>query len=263
VMPGGGYHQIAVPGTFHYMNKHALRGLLIIFPIVAISWFFYPVASGLAPVSDRRVAALAPRPQPISEGKLADAMPWFGLPSEYRLTGKQAVAAKPPHVVARQKKMNLLGYGSPPIYYDMNLKTLIALAKKGDGDAMLQLAEQYSEEARFLTADPDYPKGEDLNLLAKQYLADAVNAGYSRAAAILAKKNFEENNPVDAYAWKMMSEKIGDGNNAVWGKETNQFAGLTDEQKKLAKAKFESILNMAMATRLRALHEAQGQAQRR
>jgi hypothetical protein len=233
------------------MNNRSIDVLVIFSAILATLWFFYSDANDSARDSDDGSIALVPLAQHAKTAEATHAGSWLGSPFGNGLPAKERVAAKPQHVLARQKKMESLGYGSPPAYYDMSLNTLKALAKKGDGDAMLQLAEQYSEEANFLASDPDYPKGEDLKMLAKQYLVDAVNAGYSRAAAILSKKHFEENNPVEAYAWKMMSEKLGDGNNSVWGKETNQFASLTEEQKQLANAKFASILEMDLAARAR------------
>lgn len=232
------------------MNKRAIAHLLFISAAVAMFWFFYPDATDSARDSGPASVALAPQPGGANEGGSAGARSWLGWPFGNGQSGKARGIAKP-HVLARQRKMEALGYGSPPQYYDMSLRTLKALAQQGDGDAMLQLAEQYSEEANILASDPDLPKGMDLKALSKQYLVDALGVGYTRAAAIMAKKHFDENNPVEAYAWKMMSDKLGDGNNAVWGKESNQFAGLTDQQRKLAQAKFEYILEMDLIARAR------------
>lgn len=157
------------------------------------------------------------------------------------------------NVAAREKKMESLGYGSPPVYYDMDLGTLKKLARQGDGDAMLQLAEQYYNEGNFISSDPEFPKNEDPKLLAKQYLANAVGAGYSRAASILAKHYVEENDLINAYAWRLVAEKIGDANNQVWGKNTNQFSSLDEAQLRSAQARFDSIWSATASARMESM----------
>ncbi|WP_312547966.1 hypothetical protein [Massilia sp.] len=146
------------------------------------------------------------------------------------------------HVLARQRKMTEGGYGSPPEYYEMDLKTLQMLAKNGDGDAMLQLAEQYYEEASRLCTDPAFPSSGDTRQLAKQYLADAVGAGFSRAATLLSKRHLEENNLVDAYVWRLVSERIGDDKNPLWGQAINRFDHLSAEEKQLAGLRFTAAM---------------------
>jgi hypothetical protein len=183
------------------------------------------------------------------DGSALGGSSWPGSP----FGSGQVAAAETPHrpayIIARQKKMESLGYGSPPEYYEMDLKTLKRLAKQQDVFALLQLAEQYYNEERRLSSDPEFPKNEDPKQLAKQYLANAAGAGHSRAAAILARHYFDENDQVNAYAWRLVSEQIGDGSNPVWGPDTNQFAGLSDAQIKLARARFDGIWSAMIIAR--------------
>jgi len=174
---------------------------------------------------------------------------WPGSPFGSGQVATGETPPRPAYIIARQKKMESLGYGSPPEYYEMDLKTLKKLAKQQDVFALLQLAEQYYNEERRLSSDPEFPRNEDPKQLAKQYLANAAGAGHSRAASILARHYFEENDPVNAYAWRLVSEQIGDGTNPVWGADTNQFANLSDAQVRLARTRFDGIWSAMIITR--------------
>jgi hypothetical protein len=151
-------------------------------------------------------------------------------------------AAQPPaYIIRREKKLRALMLSSPPHYFTMTLGELTKLAKLGDGNAMQQLAEQYLSEADRLRRDPDYPVGADTRELATQYLKDSLMAGRIRNAAVLSKQLFDENKLVEAYAWRLVSQKLDDGVNPVWGRDTNQFGSLTDNEKSQASLKADEL----------------------
>jgi len=188
-----------------------------------------------APVAAR----VAPRPPPAAA--------WLPDP----VAASRPRPALPPHIVARQQKMQALMTGSPPEYYTMTLAQLRELARHGDADAMMQLAEQYANEDGRLRADPDYPVAGNTRDLAKGYLADAMLAGRIRAAALLSKQLFDENQVGEAYAWRLVSEKLGDSVNPLWAGDTNQFAGLSDSEKAAAQGKATQLVDTLYQNKLR------------
>lgn len=153
-----------------------------------------------------------------------------------------------PHVLARQERMTRLAYATPERYYRMGLAQLQALAGKGDADAMLQLAEQYREAGAALASDPAYPRGAERDALANGYLESALNAGRSRAAALLARRFLDENRLIDAYAWHLMAQRTGGGD--LFEAGADPFASLGEAEKNLANEKF--LLISETASRARA-----------
>lgn len=207
------------------MNKRIVASALI--PAgVAVYFFFDSSASN-------QVANVAAPAHASVKVRASNPVTWTPDP----MAASIPAATSPPFVIARKKKMQALMTGSPPHYYTMKLGELRELALSGDADAMMQLAEQYANEDGRIRSDPDYPVGENPRDLAKKYLSDAFAAGRTRAAALLSKQLFEENQLVDAYAWRLVSERAGDGVNSVWGRDTNQFAALSDSEKTAAGAK--------------------------
>lgn len=144
----------------------------------------------------------------------------------------------------RKARMKKLGYETPEIYYSMSLKKLRALAKTGDMFALAQLGEQYFSESDVLELDPDYdfsvsPRGE-----AKKYLTLAINAGHVRVAAVLAKQYAAEGQMVEAYAWNILAEKVGDFSGRAWGKEA--YNNLTVHERRVANLRSEEMLAIAL-----------------
>lgn len=218
--------------------------------VALIAWFFHGTHAPQRAAADADIAAVAPRnveqPRSTDHGSLA----W--LDARFGQADATSAPPQPAHIHARQKKMESLGYGSPPEYYEMDLKTLKKLAKLHDGDAMLQLAEQYYNEANIIYSDPEFPKNGDPKAIAKQYLTEAFGAGFSRAASVLAKHSFDENDLVEAYAWRLVAEKVGDSDNPVWGGNTNQFANLSPDEIARARKRFDAIWQTSMDS-----HESQ------
>jgi hypothetical protein len=158
----------------------------------------------------------------------------------------------------RKERMKAKGIDTPPEYNTMDLKTLHSRAKRGDLFAMLQLAEQYAEEADALESDPAFDVKQSPNTLSKKYLADAMAAGHNHSAAVLAKKHAEEHNPVDAYAWHVLSERLGDTSNTTLFRQSNTFGNLSYEQRQLAEQKAAELFKLKMK-RFEALGEIQVQ----
>lgn len=151
----------------------------------------------------------------------------------------------------RVEKMRGLGIGCPSEYYTMKLGDLRKLAYDGDAYAMLQLAEQYLNEDARLRNDPEYPTDGTTKDLAKQYLSNAFIAGRIRAAALLSKELFDENQIAEAYVWRLVSERVGDGVNPLWPGDSNQFASISDDQRLAAENKAASLINMLEQSKMR------------
>lgn len=194
-------------------------------PIVVV----HPAAAAaVKPVLSNKVPVWTPDPMAVSH---PDSAPLF--------------------IVQRQKKMQALMTASPPHYYTMKLLELRELARKGDAHAMMQLAEQYISEDARLRSDPGYPVGENTRELAKQYLSDAFLAGRIRAAALLSKQLFDENQVGEAYAWRLVSERFGDAVNPLWERDTNQYASMSDNEKNAALVKARAIADALLKNKMR------------
>jgi hypothetical protein len=215
------------------MKKNIAAVLVSMLSIAMAGWLIYPrgIKSSDTNLADQKRTGLA---STYGSSHTQQADSWPGSPFG-DISPQHVLQA---YIADRQQRMESKGYGSPPKYYEMDLRTLQKLARDGDGDAMLQLAEQYYEEAPRLHSDPAFPTDKDPRLLARQYLAEAVGVGFSRAATLLAKRHLEQHNVVDAYVWRRVSEELGDGNNRLWGKDVDAFATLTVEQKHIADARF-------------------------
>lgn len=205
---------------------------------------FLPRDDG-APPPVRSSIVPAPQPAAVSQRRM-QTHAWVPDP----MAAAMPAAVPPPHIVARQKKMQALMTGSPPQYYSMKLGQLRELARHGDADAMMQLAEQYLHEDGRLRTDPDYPVAENTRDLAKGYLAEGLFSGRIRAAALLSKELFDENKLGEAYAWRLVSEKLGDSVNPLWS-DTNQFSSLTESEKALADSMAAGIINTLYQNKLR------------
>ncbi|MDC8759569.1 hypothetical protein [Janthinobacterium fluminis] len=144
----------------------------------------------------------------------------------------------------RRKKMETLGYATPPDYEQMGVKTLAALVEKGDIYAMLQLGERYYSESDTLAREPGYRTDASPQQIGKQYLEDATLAGHNHVAVILAQKYLDEGKPVDAYAWALLAEKLNDPQASELGRQA--LGALTPQQRQMADVKFKDLYFRAM-----------------
>lgn len=144
--------------------------------------------------------------------------------------------------LARRKKMIALGYMVPTDYYSKDVKTLKQLAKAGDAYAMVHLGEKYYFELNGQIANPEFERGLDYPVAAKQAFKDALVAGNVRSAGIIAEIYFQEKNPTEAYAWHLVSDQLGDDISAEWFRRTDMAKQASPEIRQAAAIRAAQIL---------------------
>ena len=142
---------------------------------------------------------------------------------------------------ARRQKMEALGYMVPTDYYGKDVKTLRAMARRGDAFAMVHLGEKYYFELNGNKSNPDYDSKTDYPSAAKQSFKEALAAGNIRSAGIISELYLQENNVVEAYAWHIVSEQMGDSISADWFRGTKVAQQANDSLKQQASARAAKI----------------------
>ncbi len=210
-------------GDEAYLNQQAgANARLAVAPTNAASWGSSPFALGTPgadasnanPTAASAASVTAPEPEIISAAE-----------------------------AARRQKMEKLGYMLPPDYYRKDLASLKKLAKTGDGFAMMHLGERYYFELNGQPQHPDYDAKLDYRDLARQEFMASLVAGKVRPAGIISELYLQEHNVVDAYAWHLLSDKLGDSISAEWFKRTRDYQALTENDKQLAQARLAEIQN--------------------
>lgn len=148
----------------------------------------------------------------------------------------------PPEEAARRIKMKQLGYMVPPEYYQKDISTLRQMAKNGDAFAMVHLGEKYYFELNGNRQNPEFDPKIDYGSAARQSFSEALASGNIRSAAIIAETYLQEKNHIDAYAWYLMSEQLGDSISVDWFKTTKTYTNLTTEERQLARAKLPELV---------------------
>lgn len=148
-----------------------------------------------------------------------------------------------PEEAARRKKMAALGYMVPPAYYSKNLATLKEMARQGDAYALVHLGEKFYFELNGQKNNPEYDPAMDYPAAAKKSFSEALAAGNIRSAGIISELYLQENNVVDAYAWHLLSKKLGDSISAEWFEKTAAHASLSEQQKQQALAKLPDLMS--------------------
>ena len=138
---------------------------------------------------------------------------------------------------ARHQQLIALGYMVPPSYYQQNLATLKKSAAAGDAFAMVHLGEKYYFELNNQPDNPDFDPSENYPGAAKSMLSAAVVAGNKRAAGMIAELYLQEQNIVDAYAWNLLSERLGDNISVAWFRGTEPFLNMSEAEKQSGQAK--------------------------
>lgn len=144
--------------------------------------------------------------------------------------------------LARRQKLQSLGYMVPTDYYTKDLKTLRQLAKAGDAYAMVHLGEKYAFELNGQTSHPEFEQGVDYAKAAKQSFKDALVAGNTRSAGIIAELYFQEKNVTEAYAWHLVSDQLGDDISANWFKRTEMAQQASAQVKQAAQMRANQIM---------------------
>ncbi|MBU6951087.1 hypothetical protein [Hahella sp. HN01] len=124
-----------------------------------------------------------------------------------------------------------MGYLIPPELHSYDLTTLESLATQGDTNAMVHLGERYLYFIKDNPRHPDFRKDVNYPALAKSYFGEALKRGHKHAAAILSEAYFSEDRMVEAYAWNIVAEKLGDQLSVDWFRSTDKYQTLSDEQK--------------------------------
>ena len=148
-----------------------------------------------------------------------------------------------PQEAARRQKMEQLGYMVPPDYYNKDLKTLQKMAKAGDAFAMVHIGEKYAFELNGQTNNPEFDSKIDYASAAKQSFKEALVAGNIRSAGIIAELYFQEKNSMQAYAWHLVSDQMGDSISADWFRSTDMAKNATPELKNAAATRAAQIIS--------------------
>lgn len=144
-------------------------------------------------------------------------------------------------IAKRRKKMMSKGYGTPEKYDEMSLLTLKDLAAQGDIYAMLQVGERLNSEDGSLTqANRKSKEGTiDPKIISKQYFTDALNSGHLGVTAVVIEQNLAEGDLVEAYAWQLVSEKLGVNKDNILTKHA--FSNLPQEDQVKSRSRAELI----------------------
>ena len=195
--------------------KKALLPVLVI--AVGAYYFLAPTGNaGMTPIAQPPQSQPLPEAAPAAKSTLAARAAPAAAPGSAALVSPFGRGAPAParllsdRVRERREHMLAMGINTPDAYYLMSLHELRQRAEKKDVMALLQLAVQYGAETSDLEGDADYDPAIDPRKEQKNYLVSAVNAGHIHSAAILARLYAQENSAVDAYAWHLLAERLGD-----------------------------------------------------
>ncbi|MBR7800403.1 hypothetical protein [Undibacterium fentianense] len=148
-----------------------------------------------------------------------------------------------PTEAARRKKLEDLGYMLPPDYYTKDLKALRKMAKAGDSYAMMHIGEKYYFELQGQPNHPEFDKSINYGQAAKVAFQDALIAGNIRSAGIIAELYYQEKNALEAYAWHLVSDRLGDDISADWFRRTDMAQQSSADLKLAAAERAEQILS--------------------
>jgi hypothetical protein len=90
--------------------------------------------------------------------------------------------------------------------------------------------------------NPEFDPKADYPTLARQSFSQALASGNIRSAGIIAEMYLQENNPVDAYAWHLISKRLDDSISAEWFQTTKTYHDLSETQKLQAQAKLPDLI---------------------
>ena len=229
--------------------KKALLPVLVI--VVGAYYFLAPTGNaGIDPIMHKPLHSLKlPEAAPAAKSTLAVTAAPRPAPGSAALVspfGRGVPAPARPltdRVQERREHMLAMGINTPDAYYVMSLHELRERAEKKDVMALLQLAVQYGAETSDLEGEAGYDPAIDPRKEQKKYLIAAVNAGHIHSAAILARLYAQENNAVDAYAWHLLAERLGDSSGSTWGRET--FARLSYASRQAAEKRAQELFSQA------------------
>ncbi|UTY60206.1 hypothetical protein [Massilia sp. erpn] len=118
--------------------------------------------------------------------------------------------SRPRPIERRKEQMKAGGYYTPEEYFTLPLKELQTRAKAGDIYALLQLGQQYYYEGPALQEEEGYQLDEDPRFVGKRHFAAAAVGGHGQMPAVLAQLYAAEGDMVNAYAWQLFGEQLGE-----------------------------------------------------
>ncbi|WP_338848009.1 hypothetical protein V8J88_04285 [Massilia sp. W12] len=247
------------------MNKVSVAAGILTVGVVGLSAFFFlqgaaesgaaasastlpqqDTAGALSHTHAAQSAAGSAAPQ-VAQLDAELSNPWRSGPGLMAAAGAQGQAAPDPEVIPpqeaeRRRKMKQLGYMVPTEYYSKDLRTLRTLAQNGDQWAMVHLGEKYYFELKDARHNPEFDAGMDYAQAARASFQNALLAGNIRSAGIIAETYLQENKRVDAYAWHLLSERLGDSISAEWFKRTASYQALSEQERKQGMQKMQQLL---------------------
>ncbi|WP_137936910.1 hypothetical protein [Chitinivorax sp. B] len=158
-----------------------------------------------------------------------------------KVAGEPDIQLPTPEEVAQKQQMEKLGYLIPPEYYQMELSALRELAEKGDTFALVHLGERYYFDIKKRQSGPDFEAGVDYTQLAIKSLAEALARGNAHSAAMISEIYLVENKPVEATAWNLIAERMGDQLSVDWFRRTKDYQQLSANDRRTAAQQAEQL----------------------
>ncbi|ELX12979.1 hypothetical protein Jab_1c15970 [Janthinobacterium sp. HH01] len=142
----------------------------------------------------------------------------------------------PPHtetVAIIKAALKQMGLRTPDRYYDMGYQALKKLADDGDIYANIQLGTRYLFTRTALEYDQDFDLTVNPNIEAFKAFSNAAQMGSTAAMAVLSTK-LAGTDPIDAYAWKLLANRLSSESQREFYQQNNFEFHLSQEE--LAKA---------------------------
>lgn len=136
-----------------------------------------------------------------------------------------------------------MGLRTPDRYYNMGYKALKKLADNGDIYANIQLGTQYLFTGTALEYDPDFDITVNPKVGAFKAFSNAAQMG-STAAMVMLSTKLADTDPVDAYAWKLLANRLASETQREFYQQNSFEFHLSNEE--LAKANARSAQFMQL-----------------
>jgi hypothetical protein len=166
---------------------------------------------------------------PVAAGALAqanlDALPELESPAD----------------LAAREALRALGYHIDAKYYKMSLAELRRAAARQDAQALMHLAERYLFALDGRRQDPEFQPGFDYRQAAREALQQALAAGNRHSAAVISESFLTEGRIVEAAAWNLMAQRLGDKLSADWFLGTADYKQMSPEQREKARQMAEQL----------------------
>lgn len=153
------------------------------------------------------------------------------------------VLEETPEQKAQSAELKRLGYHIHERYYLMPLMKLRQTASAGDVQALTHLAERYLFFLDGKPQEPEFEQGFAYRDAAREALKQAYLGGNLHAAAIISESFLLDKRPLDAAAWNLIAERVGDKLSTDWFRDTQDYRQLTEAQKAEARRLADNLWN--------------------